>query len=331
MTQPLVSVKMLAYNHAPFVARAIEGVLGQRTRYPFELVIGEDRSTDGTREIVLSYQRRHPAVIRVITSEQNVGMKQNAMRTLQACRGKYVAYCEGDDHWHHPEKLEKQALWLEQHHACGLVYSSYDVYHPASGKRITDFIAHRKWDEPDQAGISEIVDGTSRPLTCTVMVRRAIVDRVIKADAYLHQSGHFLMGDTQLWAEVAAESRLQFLPESLATHIITEESATRSRDLGKELRFALSGAEVLLYLSRKHNLPRRVRERHEACVRAAALRLAFHLRDGGLAESARAGVLELALRERLLYYGTRNMLLHYPLRLAIALRGLFRKRHDQWH
>ena len=71
MTEPLVSVKMITYNHAPYIARAIEGVLHQKTVFPFELVIGEDCSTDGTREIVFKYQRKHPDVIRVVASEKN--------------------------------------------------------------------------------------------------------------------------------------------------------------------------------------------------------------------------------------------------------------------
>ena len=136
MTEPLVSARMITYNHAPYIARAIEGVLQQKTNFPFELVIGEDCSTDGTREIVFEYQKKYPDIIRVITSDSNVGSKKNGHRTSQACRGKYIAYCEGDDCWHHPGKLQKQVDYMESHPACGLVYSSYDVYHPKSKKEL---------------------------------------------------------------------------------------------------------------------------------------------------------------------------------------------------
>ena len=95
---PLVSVHMITFNHEPYIARAIEGVLMQETDFPIELVIGEDCSTDGTREIVLEYQKKHPETIRVITSARNVGPNVNELRTDKACRGRYVAYCEGDDY-----------------------------------------------------------------------------------------------------------------------------------------------------------------------------------------------------------------------------------------
>ena len=90
--EPLVSVKMLTYNHEPYIAKAIECVLAQKTNFAFELVIGEDCSTDGTREIVFDYAQRFPEIIRVITSDQNVGMKKNSKRVNAALRGKYIAW-----------------------------------------------------------------------------------------------------------------------------------------------------------------------------------------------------------------------------------------------
>ena len=81
--EPLVSVKMITYNHASYIGQAIEGVVGQKTTFPFELVIGEDCSTDGTREIVFEYQKKFPDIIRVITSDKNVGGKKNSRRVTK--------------------------------------------------------------------------------------------------------------------------------------------------------------------------------------------------------------------------------------------------------
>jgi glycosyltransferase involved in cell wall biosynthesis len=126
---PLVSVKMMTYNHEPYITQAIEGILCQKTSFPFELVIGEDCSTDRTLEIVMDFQKKYPHVIRVVTSEKNVGAHKNSERTRKACRVKYIAFCEGDDYWQDSYKLKKQVDYLEDHPECGLVYSSYDVHH----------------------------------------------------------------------------------------------------------------------------------------------------------------------------------------------------------
>lgn len=106
---------MITYNHAPFIAQAIEGVLMQQVNFPFELVIGEDCSTDDTRSICVSYQQRYPEIIKLRIPEHNLGMVANGKENHKACAGKYIAICEGDDYWTDPLKLQKQVDFLENH------------------------------------------------------------------------------------------------------------------------------------------------------------------------------------------------------------------------
>ncbi len=109
-----VSVWMVAYNHEPFIAQALEGVLQQVVDFDYEIVIGEDCSTDKTREILLDYKRRFPARIRLLLHDQNVGMHQNLIQTLRLCQGEYIAVLEGDDFWLSPRKLQRQVELLDQ-------------------------------------------------------------------------------------------------------------------------------------------------------------------------------------------------------------------------
>jgi len=325
---------MITYNQAPFIAQAIEGVLQQKTNFSFELVIGEDCSTDGTRKIVFDYQGKYPDIVRVITSNKNVGMKKNSCRTMKACRGKYMAFCEGDDYWQHPFKLQKQVDYLESHPECGLVYSSYDVYHVRSKKVINDFIRYRKWDMPKKVSLADFVENkaeiTLGLLTCTVMIRRSLYEKVFASDPYLHQSDKFLMGDTQLWAEIATMADLQYIPESLATHSITEESATRSKDIKKELRFDISASELMIYLCNKYNFPPSIRNEHEENRCKSSLRLAFHARSAKLADEVRRMKRTFTWKEWLRYYGARNLAFHCLYRVAALFSNLFRKEHSQW-
>ena len=122
---PLVSVKMITYNHGPYLAEAIEGVIAQKTDFPIELIIGEDCSTDNTREIALDYQRRYPQLIRVIYSDRNVGMIANGLRVMAACRGEFIAVCEGDDYWTNPDKLRLQVDFLMKNPDYSMCYHRY--------------------------------------------------------------------------------------------------------------------------------------------------------------------------------------------------------------
>lgn len=121
--EPLVSVCFQAYNHAEFIEQALDSVLMQEANFPFEIIIGDDASTDGTSEIADRYQHQHPDKIKILRSTKNLGKytgngRLNFLRNLRACRGKYIAILEGDDYWTDPEKLQKQVDFLEEHEAC---------------------------------------------------------------------------------------------------------------------------------------------------------------------------------------------------------------------
>jgi glycosyltransferase involved in cell wall biosynthesis len=111
--EPTVSVAMIAYNREQFIAQAIESVLMQETAFVVELVIGEDCSTDCTRGIVQAYARKYPNVIRALLPEKNLGVSRNYEAVWQACRGKYIAWLDGDDYWRTPQKLQKQVALME--------------------------------------------------------------------------------------------------------------------------------------------------------------------------------------------------------------------------
>jgi hypothetical protein len=118
---PLVSVFMITYQHAAFIREAIDSVLMQRVDFPYEICIGEDESTDGTREICLEFARKHPDKIRLfLRNRANPARRAfaapflfNMASTFDACRGKYIALLEGDDSWLSPLKLQTQVKLLE--------------------------------------------------------------------------------------------------------------------------------------------------------------------------------------------------------------------------
>lgn len=112
---PLVSVVTITYNHAPYIAKCIEGVLMQQVNFPMEFIIAEDCSTDGTLDICEKYAEKYPELIQLLITDHNLGANPNELRALKAARGKYIAYCEGDDYWTEPHKLQRQVDFMESH------------------------------------------------------------------------------------------------------------------------------------------------------------------------------------------------------------------------
>ncbi|WP_184549862.1 glycosyltransferase [Mucilaginibacter sp. FT3.2] len=110
----MVSVSCTTYNQDKFITQTIESFLMQQTNFPFEIVVGDDCSTDGTSAILQSFKQQYPDKIKVISANKNGGAHQNTINTLHACTGKYIALCDGDDYWTNPLKLQKQVDFLEQ-------------------------------------------------------------------------------------------------------------------------------------------------------------------------------------------------------------------------
>lgn len=127
---------MVAYNHARYIAQAIEGVLMQQTDFPFKLFIGEDCSTDETRSICLSYKDKYPDKIHLILNEKNLGGAPNALNVYRECfaYGDYVAMCEGDDYWTDSRKLQRQIEFLESNPDFSICFHPVKTVYEESGE-----------------------------------------------------------------------------------------------------------------------------------------------------------------------------------------------------
>jgi glycosyltransferase involved in cell wall biosynthesis len=130
--QPQVSVIVTAYQHGRFIRQCLDSVLMQTTTVPYEIIVGEDESTDETRSICIEYAQAHPDKIRLFLRSRALSTWTGAGRTLmfngqwcrRSARGTYVAPCEGDDYWMTRDKLQKQVEFLESHPECSMCFGA---------------------------------------------------------------------------------------------------------------------------------------------------------------------------------------------------------------
>lgn len=126
--QELISVIVCTYNQQDTIGRTLDSILSQECHLPFEIIIGEDCSTDNTLAICKQYEQKHPNVIRVIANPSNKGFVRNYFDCLRACKGKYIADCAGDDFWIDNRKLEDESIILEKDQSIGIVHTDWLRY-----------------------------------------------------------------------------------------------------------------------------------------------------------------------------------------------------------
>lgn len=110
-----VSVIVLTYNHEKYIRRAIESVLMQRADFHYEILVGDDASTDNTPHILQGYAEKYPSKFRLFLHEKNLGASKNGYELVANARGKYIANLDGDDFWTDDEKLQIQSDFLDSH------------------------------------------------------------------------------------------------------------------------------------------------------------------------------------------------------------------------
>lgn len=154
-----VSVCVPTYNHERFIAQMLDGAVSQQTTFPFEIVIGDDGSTDGAPAIIRQYAERYPNLIRAYLHPHNLGPSEpkefagrnNVLQLLTTCRGEYVALCEGDDYWTDPLKLQKQVDFMDAH-------PDYTICHHNVRVIYEDGSPEHLFNDPDQKLDSTIAD-----------------------------------------------------------------------------------------------------------------------------------------------------------------------------
>jgi glycosyltransferase involved in cell wall biosynthesis len=294
--EPKVSVLMVTYNHENFIAQAIESVLMQKTDFPFELVIGDDCSTDGTREIVREYSLKYPGIIRAVLRERNIGARENFRQVFLASRGRYLALLEGDDYWTDSRKLQLLADVLDAHPETAIC-GHRTIRHDEDGARPDKVI------EESPPGFYDLEAMLPRCFlhTSSVMFRRVIEEPPAWCS-------HLLMGDLPLFVEVARHGNICFLDECMAVYRVHGGGVWSGLDDIKRSRNNLA-----LYQAYYDNLE----PKYRPAIRKGLCNVVF---ETGLAQFA-AGRPDQARQSLREYFGLCGPFEGLPEKALLALKG----------
>ena len=234
---PVVSVHMITYNHEPYIRQAIESVMMQKTDFEFELVIGEDCSQDKTREICFEYQKKYPDKIRILWWHENVSkFGGNGRRVTAHCRGEFIAFCEGDDYWTDPMKLQKQVDQFRIHKSVGLCFAQAQIFNEGTGTNLLwsgeafpeGFMRGQKfilWLGFGRSRVAQRLGSESFIMTASVMIKRSVMLMVL--DRYDIFKWKLLLGDSTLWLGIASVADVVFLKTPVSVYRRNSMGATQ--------------------------------------------------------------------------------------------------------
>jgi glycosyltransferase involved in cell wall biosynthesis len=169
---PKVSVSLVTYNHERFIAQKLAGILAQQRDFDLEIVIGEDSSTDRTRAIIEEYIDRYPGLINLLPTSGNLGASGNSQKVNAACRGEYVAFCDGDDYWTDPTKLREQVALMDARPDLAFCHTLAESFvEEPEGERVLEIRPTRTEFRKDDDG--SVLFHHCYVVSSTVVLRRA--------------------------------------------------------------------------------------------------------------------------------------------------------------
>ncbi len=260
---PLVSVLILTYNQQDTIARAIESVLAQQGGVPFEIIIGDDASTDATRQICLDYARSYPEVIRLMPEAPNKGLVDNYFDCLLAARGKYIADCAGDDHWCDPMKLAQMTAMLEADADATVAYSD-TIFRRPDGKEelssLTGVAPYRLAATRKVEGEKVLIDVLNHVHTLpyilsSAVYRRDAVMKVMSEAPEMLRNKDFGIEDVPVMAALASQGAALHYPSPTLVYEQREESVSNSSSLKKLIRFYCRSLDCARVLGEYYHVP----------------------------------------------------------------------------
>ncbi len=208
--KPLVSVVMITYGHEKYIEEAIKGVFLQKTNFPLELIISNDKSPDSTDEIVKNIIKSAPENISVkyIQHTENIGMLPNLISTLKMAEGKYIAVCEGDDYWTDENKLQKQTDFLEKNEDFMLTFHNVFIRNGETLRIDLDY--EKRLSSKNVYTINDLSKGN-------FIHTLSAVFRNMKIEFPEWYFSSFL-GDYPIWLWLSKKGKIKYFPEKMGVY-----------------------------------------------------------------------------------------------------------------
>jgi len=231
----------------------------QNTSFPLEILIHDDASKDGTEEIIREYELQYPEIIKPLYEKENQwikGRRGSAIFNFPRARGKYIAFCEGDDYWTDPFKLQKQVDFLEGNPDYGLVYTDNSIYFEVEGVLIHSNNRRLNRICPSGRIFGWMLD-INYIQTLTVLIRKSLIEEY--QTGLLKHFSDLPLGDYPIWLFATKNSKAYYIDEPTAVYRCLKESLSHSMDKRGRMNFSIGILKVKYIFSELYNDNRKKR------------------------------------------------------------------------
>ena len=252
----IISIVILTYNQQATIGRAIESVLMQKCHVPYEIIIGEDCSTDNTRAICKTYADQHPNIIRLFCNERNKGIVDNYFDCLLQCRGKYIADCAGDDFWTDPQKLEKEVSVMEEHPEVTMVITNWQYYNEQTRKASPSQQIQHAPITPGRNLLKAIITQKNMSVfhLCTALYRADVFREAYEKDRQMFRDTDYVSEDMQVAFAMASHGNIAYLPDITLNYSFGSHSVSNTTNDVKLFTFVRNTTRQICYMADKEQL-----------------------------------------------------------------------------
>ena len=222
MKNLILSVAVITYNQEKYITQALDSILEQEHNYSYEIVIGDDCSTDETRDILLKYKEKYPSIIKLLLNDSNVGLIKNYFNTLSHCSGNYIMQCAGDDFWL-PGKICYQISFMESNPNVGMCYGKIQYLYD-SENRLGEIAGS------NTTTLSELLVKNDISAQ-TVCMRNIYIKKYIEEIDPLSKGWY--CEDYPLWLWISYKSKIHFMDDLFAVYRLRQKSTSRPSDYEK--------------------------------------------------------------------------------------------------
>lgn len=270
------------YNQAHLITQTIESILNQKVTFDYDILINDDCSHDNTYDSLKNLILKYPDKIKYIRNEENLGTMKNYARLFSRVTAPFIFCCDGDDYWHHSDKMQEQVNFLKKNRDYAMVHTDYNRLY--ENERIDKNYLAENIELPEDHDYFLSLLNFNFICSSSVCISKHHFDKYISYKRYLHENFH--VQDLPMWLDLSENSKIGYIGKSMVTYRELSNSFSNNQDYMKAMKYQRGSLAIRNYFIDEYNVDKSKVQSMYADHYLKELRFAFRLIRKDLSNNA---------------------------------------------